>query len=189
MQTAYGVNLISFGGVQGTGKGQTIAIIDAYNDPNIIADAQTFSTQFGLPQFNGNGEPTLQVLNEVGGTALPSNVSPAGTWDVEEALDVEWAHAIAPEANIILFEANTSALSDLAQANQSAAATAGVSVVSNSWGYQELPNYPSYDSSFLTPAGHQGVTFLASTGDSGSPALYPAYSPNVVAVGGNHAQR
>ncbi|HXY32884.1 MAG TPA: S53 family peptidase, partial [Planctomycetaceae bacterium] len=183
MQAAYGVNLISFGGVQGTGEGQTITIVDAYNDPNIVSDAQTFSTQFGLPQFNVSGGPTLQVLNETGGPSLPSNAT-AGTWDVEESLDVEWAHAIAPQANIILFEANTANWSDLLNAEQTAAATAGVSVVSNSWGGGEYVTYPSYDSSFLTPSGHQGVTFLASTGDDGAPALYPAYSPNVVAVGG-----
>jgi hypothetical protein len=184
MQTAYGVNLISFGGVQGTGQGQTIAIVDAYNDPNIIADAQAFSTQFGLPQFNVSGGPTLQVLNEFGGTTLPSNANPAGTWDVEESLDVEWAHAIAPQANIILFEANTNYWGDLADTEQTAAGTAGVSVVSNSWGGGELPNDTGYDSTFVTPAGHQGVTFLASAGDYGAPALYPAVSPNVVAVGG-----
>jgi hypothetical protein len=73
MQTAYGVNLISFGSVAGTGAGQTIAIIDAFNDPNIISDANSFSTTFGLPQFNGSGGPTLRVLNENGGTALPAN--------------------------------------------------------------------------------------------------------------------
>ncbi len=185
MQAAYGVNLISFGAVHGTGQGQTIGIVDAYNDPDIIADAQSFSTHFGLPQFNGNGEPTLQVLNEFGQTSLPNNSPAPGLWDVEEALDVEWAHAIAPQASIILFEANSSGWNDLSQANQTAAATAGVSVVANSWGAeQELPSETAYDSSFLTPAGHQGVTFLASAGDSGAPAGYPAVSPNVIAVGG-----
>ena len=181
--TAYGVNAISFGGVAGTGAGQTIAIVDAYNDPDIISDANSFSSEFGLPQFNGSGEPTLKVLNETGGTTLPANSSPGG-WDVEESLDVEWAHSIAPGANIILFEANSASYSDLLQAVTTAADYSGVSVVSMSWSGGEFSGETSYDSDFLTPSGHQGVTFLASTGDTGTPSGYPAFSPNVVAVGG-----
>jgi hypothetical protein len=185
MEAAYGVNLISFGGVKGTGAGQTIAIVDAYNDPDIISDANSFSSTFGLPQFNISGSPTLQVLNETGGTNLSGvpNSTPGG-WDVEESLDVEWAHSIAPQANIILFEANSNSYSDLLTAEETAAATPGVSTVSNSWGSSEFDGEQGFDSYFTTPAGHQGVTFLASAGDYGVPALYPAYSPNVVAVGG-----
>ena len=183
MRAAYGVNQIMFGNTAGTGAGQTIAIVDAYNDPNIIADANSFSSTFGLPQFNASGEPTLQVLNETGGTSLPSNSSPGG-WDIEESLDVEWAHSIAPQANIILFEANSASYFDLLSAVQTAADYAGVSAVSMSWGGGEFSGETSYDSTFLTPSGHQGVTFLASTGDDGTPAGYPALSPNVVAVGG-----
>ena len=185
MTAAYGVNLISFSSTRGTGAGQTIAIVDAYNDPDISADANSFNTEFGLQQFNVSGGPTLQVLNQNGGTSLASvpNASP-GTWDLEESLDVEWAHSIAPQANIILFEANSNSFSDLLTAVQTAAATAGVSTVSMSWSAPEFSGEASLDSSFVTPANHQGVTFLASTGDSAAPAGYPAYSPNVVAVGG-----
>jgi hypothetical protein len=183
IRAAYGVNAITFGSTAGTGAGETIAIVDAYNDPDIISDANTFSSQFGLPQFNGSGDPTLKVLNETGGTSLPSNAS-AGGWDIEESLDVQWAHSIAPDANIILFEANSASYSDLLTAVSTAANSAGVSVVSMSWGGSESSSETGYDSYFLTPSGHQGVTFLASTGDNGSPAGYPSYSPNVVAVGG-----
>jgi hypothetical protein len=189
--SAYGVNDIFFNGVAGTGAGQTIAIIDAFNDPDIISDANTFSAQFGLPQFNGSGEPTLKVLNQTGGTSLPSMATPGG-WDLEESLDVEWAHTIAPGANIILFEANSSATSDLFTAVATAADTVGVSTVSMSFSTPQLldfyspgPSEPSEDSTFTTPSGHQGVTFLGSTGDDGAPGVgYPALSPNVVAVGG-----
>jgi hypothetical protein len=183
MRAAYGVSQISFNGTAGTGAGQTIAIVDAYNDPNIISDASSFSSRFGLQQFNVSGGPTFKVLNENGGTSLPSNSSPGG-WDVEEALDVEWAHSIAPEANIILFEAASNSYSDLMAAVATAADYSGVSAVSMSWGGGEFSSETSFDSSFLTPSGHQGVTFLASTGDDGTPAGYPALSPNVVAVGG-----
>ena len=175
---AYAVNNISFNGVSGNGSGQTIAIVDAYNDPNIISDTATFDSYFGLPQFNVGG-PTLQVLNQTGGTSLPANSSPGG-WDVEESLDVEWAHAIAPQANIVLFEADT----DLFAAVATAANYPGVSVVSISWGDSEFSSEQAYDSTFLTPVGHQGVTFLAATGDTGAPGTYPACSGNVVAVGG-----
>jgi hypothetical protein len=183
MRAAYGVSQISFNGTAGNGAGQTIAIVDAYNDPNIIADANSFSSKFGLQQFNVSGGPALSVLNENGGTALPGNASP-GTWDVEEALDVEWAHSIAPNANIILFEASSNSYSDLFTAVSTASDYAGVSAVSMSWGGGEFSSESGYDSYFLTPSGHQGVTFLASTGDNGTPAGYPALSPNVVAVGG-----
>jgi hypothetical protein len=185
MEAAYGVNLIKFGSVEGTGQGQTIALIDAYNDPDIISDANTFSTTYGLPQFNGSGEPTLQVLTETGSSNLSSVPEQApGGWDVEESLDVEWAHSIAPDANIILYEANSNSVEDLVTADQTAAKTAGVSAVSNSWSTSEFSDETQLDSIFTTPAGHQGVTFTASTGDSGPPSGWPAYSPNVVAVGG-----
>ncbi len=185
MQTAYGVNRISFGGVQGTGAGQTIAIVDPLNDPYIVGDANSFSYTYKLQQFNVPGGPTLQVLNQTGGTSLSlvPNDTP-GTWDVQESLDVEWAHAIAPQANIIVFEANTATLPDLLIADKTAAATPGVSVVSDGWYFSEFATETADDAAFLTPTGHQGVTFLAATGNSGAPGGYPAYSPNVVAVGG-----
>ncbi len=166
----------------GTGSGQTIAIVDAYDDPTIVSDAATFNTQFGLQQFNVSGGPTLTVLNQTGGPTPPTASGYTG-WSVEESLDVEWAHALAPKANIILFEANSSS-DDLYTAVQTAAAYPGVSVVSMSWGGDEFYGENSYDSYFTTPTGHTPVTFLASTGDDGSPGGYPAYSPNVVAVGG-----
>ena len=179
MDAAYGVSSISFNGTVGNGAGQTIAIVDAYNDPDIVSDANSFSSQWGLPAFNGSGEPTLSVLNETGGTSLPANASPEG-WDLEESLDVEWAHSIAPEANIILYEANSNSDSDLFTAIKTAETHAGVSVVSMSWSGGESSSETSLDSYFTT----SGVTFLAATGDSGSPSGYPAYSPDVVAVGG-----
>ena len=185
MQAAYGVNLISFGGVKGTGQGQTIAIVDPDNDPNIVADANSFSSNFGLAQFNGSGEPTLQVLNQNGGTSLtgvPNAV--AGGWDVSGVARRGMGACHRAQANIILFEANSNSLSDLLTAVRTAAGTAGVSTVSYSWTSSEFSGEQSDDSSFVTPAGHQGVTFLASTGNSPYGAGYPAYSPNVVAVGG-----
>ena len=81
MRAAYGVNQISFGGRPAPAQGQTIAIVDAYNDPDIISDANSFSSQFGLQQFNVSGGPTLQVLNEIGRNfaAEPTPARAAGT--------------------------------------------------------------------------------------------------------------
>jgi len=181
IRTAYGMNQVSFGSVTGNGAGQTIAIIDAYNDPTIQADLNAFDAAFGL------ANTTLTVVNQGGGSTLPS-VDPAGPgssdWEVEEALDVEWAHSLAPGANIVLVEANDSSPSNLFAAANFARQQTGVSVVSMSFGGNEASSETQYDSIFTTPAGHSGVTFIASAGDSGSPAGYPAYSPNVLAIGG-----
>jgi len=179
IRQAYGINDISFNGTSGDGAGQTIAIVDAENDPNIIADTAYFDTYYGLQQFNVSGGPTLTVLNQDGNpTPLPANSAP-GDWDVEESMDVQWAHVAAPQANVILFEAN-----NLNTAGTSAANYPGVSVVSMSWGQPEYSGEQICDSTFTTPAGHEGVTFLAASGDGGAPGQYPAYSPNVIAVGG-----
>ena len=171
VRAAYGINQIA-----GDGTGQTIAVIDAYDDPNIAGDLQVFCTTYGLPAANF----TKLNQNGVAGSYPAGNTG----WGLEEALDVEWAHAIAPGANIILVEANSDSYSDLMTAVNTARNYPGVSVVSMSWGGSEFSGETSYDSYFTTPSGHTGVTFLASTGDNGSPGGYPAYSPNVVAVGG-----
>ncbi|HEX4142891.1 MAG TPA: pre-peptidase C-terminal domain-containing protein [Pirellulales bacterium] len=177
---AYGINQITFDGgtVQGDGAGQTIAIIDAFNDPNIAEDLATFDTAFGIP-----APPSFQVVSQTGSTSvLP--VNDGSGWAVEESLDVEWSHAIAPDAKILLVEANSNYDDDLATAVAYAEGVPGVSVVSMSYSGGEDPSETSEDSLYTTPAGHTGVTFLAATGDHGEPSGYPAYSPNVVAVGG-----
>jgi hypothetical protein len=172
---AYGFDQVSFGGVAGDGRGQTIAIVDAYNDPSIANDLHQFDLAFGLP------DPAFTRVNQSGGGQLPPA---SATWAVEITLDVEWAHAIAPAANILLVEANSSNNSDLFAAVTWAARQAGVSVVSMSLGTPEFASESSFDGTFTTPAGHPGVTFLAAPGDAGAPASYPAASPNVIAVGG-----
>ena len=172
---AYGFDQINFGGVAGDGTGQTIAIVDAYDDPTIASDLVQFDWAFGLPNA------VIQKVNQTGGSPPPS-ASP--TWGVEISLDVEWAHAIAPGARILLVEANSNSNADLFAAVSYAARQPGVSVVSMSWGTPEFPTEANFDGVFTTPAGHQGVTFLAAPGDNGSPASYPSASPNVIAVGG-----
>jgi hypothetical protein len=172
---AYGFDQIKFGGVAGDGTGQTIAIVDAYDDPTIAGDVAQFDRAFGLP------DPVFQKVNQAGGSTPPA-ASP--TWGVEIALDVEWAHAIAPAARILLVEANSNSNADLFAAVIYAARQSGVSVLSMSWGTPEFPTEAASDGVFTTPAGHSGVTFLAAPGDNGAPASYPSASPNVIAVGG-----
>jgi hypothetical protein len=175
---AYGFDQISFanGTIPGDGSGTTIAIVDAYDDPNIANDLHQFDVRFGLT------DPTFIKINQNGGTSMPS---PNGGWIGEIALDVEWAHAIAPGAKILLVEANSASNTDLFQAVRTAASYPNVVAVSMSWAGGESGGQATSDSNtFRTPAGHTGVTFLASSGDQGAPPLYPSTSPNVVSVGG-----
>jgi len=176
IQAAYGFNNVTFNGVKDDGSGQTIAIVDAYDDPNILSDLAAFDQQFGLA-----APPSIKVVNQTGGTALPA--SDTG-WATEIALDVEWAHAIAPGANILLVEANSAYLSDLDAALDYARNYPGVVAVSCSWGGSEFSTEASQDVHFTTPAGHAGVTFTVAAGDSGTGAEYPSSSPNVLSVGG-----
>jgi len=168
---AYGINSITFNGVAGTGSGETIAIVDAYDDPNIQADLNTFDTQFALPAT------TVIRVNQTGGRSYPG-ADQSGDWELEESLDVEWAHAMAPKATIMLVEANDANSTDLLAGVGYAAFHANV--VSMSWGGGEYSGETADDASFA----QAGVAFVASSGDSGAPAIWPAVSPNVLSVGG-----
>jgi hypothetical protein len=186
---AYGIDAVAFGAIAGDGSGQTIAIVDAYDQPNMAADLTAFDAFYGLPD-----PPSFRKLNQTGGTALP-RADARGGWGVEIALDVEWAHVIAPRANIVLVEANSASDADLYRAVDTARNLAGVTAVSLSWGGDESSGDGANDFHFTTPTGHAGVTFLASSGDNGAYTDtggttrivgYPAASPNVVAVGGTY---
>ena len=173
----YGFDKISFGNgtIAADGAGTTIAIVDAYDDPNIASDLHQFDVQFGLP------DPVFTKVNQSGGSNLPA--ANAG-WASEIALDVEWAHAIAPMANILLVEAASNSLSNLLAAVDYARHATGVVAVSMSWGGSEFSGEIAYDGHFTTPSGHGGVTFVAASGDAGSPVGYPSISTNVLSVGG-----
>ena len=183
IRAAYGLPLIQNGTLPAgwTGAGQTIAIVVAYNDPYLPSAIQQFDSEYGLP-----APPSLDVLDQGGAaTPLPSATGSAvGTWNQEELLDVEWAHAIAPGASIDVIEANGAGTGDLFAAVATAAELPGVSVVSMSWTTGESALETSADALFTSPAGHQGVAFVAAAGDSGGAASYPASSPNVLSVGG-----
>ncbi len=187
MRHAYGVDAVTFGSVQGDGTGQTIAIVDAYNDPDIQSDLKVFDAAFDLA-----APPSLKVVNQSGGTSLPATDA---DWAGEIALDVEWAHAMAPGANILLVETASDDTDDLIAGVNYARSATGVSVVTLSWGGSEFESFSgggesatqtAYDADFTTPAGHRNVTFVAAAGDSGARdgVQWPASSPNVLSVGG-----
>ncbi len=176
MRHAYGVAGIvySAGGqpVAATGAGQTIGIVVAYHNPNLASEVANFDASYGL------GNTTVAQVN------LAGPISDEG-WAQEEAMDVEWAHAFAPGASIVVVEAASDNTSDLMAAVNVARNVPGVTVVSMSWGGSEFRGETGYDGIFTTPPGHTGVTFVAASGDSGKYATqWPAASPNVVAVGG-----
>ena len=156
------------------GAGQTIAIVDAFDDPTAESDLAVFSTQFGLPPCTtANG--CFRKVDQNGGTNYPRK--DAG-WALEISLDVQWAHAIAPGAKILLVEAATNSFGNLLAAEDYAKANA--QNVSNSWGANEFAGENTYDSHFA----QSGVSFFVSSGDAGLPAEYPSSSPNVISVGG-----
>ena len=168
---AYGFDQIMFGGVQGNGARQTIAIVDAFDDPNIYKDLDVFDNTFGVP-----GGPASAFLTK----ATPEgHTKTNASWAGEISLDVEWAHALAPGAKILLVEAATSSLTNLLNAVTYANNQSGVVAVSMSWGGGEFSSEVSLDGLFTTP----GITYVAAAGDNPG-VIWPSASPNVVSVGG-----
>jgi subtilase family serine protease len=179
IEAAYGLSTSST-----AGSGKTIAVIDAFNDPYIASELAAFDSTYGLPGTSANVANYLGVVNLAGNRIDPG-------WAQETALDVEWAHAIAPGARILLVEARSDSLTDLMTAAETAVAD-GANVVSMSWGesdsYLSASQVSQYDAFFQQ---HEStVTFVASSGDSGTStangggAEWPSSSPYVLSVGG-----
>ena len=152
-----------------TGGQATIAIVDAYDDPTVLNDLSVFSSQFGLPAVNFEKHMMAPTISTDGG------------WALEISLDVQWAHAMAPNAKILLVEATSSSLTALLAAVDYARGRSDVVAISMSWGGSEFSTESGYDSHFTSI---YGATFFASSGDSGAGVSWPAVSPNVVGVGG-----
>jgi kumamolisin len=161
-----------------SGGSRVIAIVDAYDDPTAAADLRRFSKQFGLPQAK---------FSIVYANSIRPPVDPTGGWELEESLDIEWTHAMAPHAKIILVEARSNLLGDLLKAEDVASklvAAGGGGEVSNGWGGDEFPGEAFFDSRFTKPT----VVYVAASGDA--PGVeYPATSPNVLAAGGTSISR
>jgi subtilase family serine protease len=179
------------------GAGQTIYIVDAMDDPNAAAELAAFNAKFGLPACKTVAIPvgtklplaaapttnpgcTLSVVytNAAGAQTSTAPAYDSG-WATEIALDVQWAHATAPLARIILIEAADTSINSLLGAVRFANAM-GPGIVSMSWGANEGSWTASVDSAFSAA----NMTYLAAAGDSGAGVMWPAVSPRVVAVGG-----
>jgi subtilase family serine protease len=176
------------------GAGQTIYLLDAYHDATALSDLNAFSTRFGLPTCTNVAITTTTKLPLAAPpakctfstvhsttTGTMTTVAPAynATWVPESKLDVQWAHAIAPLARIVLVELPSS-MSNAVLGGNTLAGKMGAGVVSMSFGSAEAGWAPSTDSYFKGA----GMTYVAAAGDSGTQVLWPAVSPNVVAVGG-----
>jgi Ricin-type beta-trefoil lectin domain/IPT/TIG domain len=161
------------------GSGATVALVDAYDDPNAEADLAVYRSQYGLPACTTtNG--CFQKVNENGqASPLPPTEPPGDDWATEESLDIDMVSAACPLCHIDLVEADSNSLTDLGTAVDAAVAL-GAQYVSNSYGAGDFSGEASDDVYY----NHPGVAVTASAGDSGYGVSYPAASPDVVAVGG-----
>ncbi|MEU5534126.1 putative Ig domain-containing protein [Streptomyces sp. NPDC020362] len=159
------------------GSGMTVAIVDAYNDPNAESDLATYRSTYGLSACTKANGCFKQVSQTGSTTSLPTNDS---GWAGEEALDIDMVSAVCPNCSIDLVEANSANDTDLGIA-ENEAVTLGAKVVSNSWGGDESSSQTSEDTQYFK---HPGVAITVSSGDSAYGAEYPATSQYVTAVGG-----
>src|SRR5947209_5560318 len=175
LQSAYGLPSTT------AGSGQTVAIVDAYDDPNAESDLGVYRSQFGLTACTtANG--CFKKVNQNGGTKYPRA---NGGWAQEISLDLDMVSAICPNCHILLVEASSSSLTNLGTAVNRAAAM-GANEISNSYGGSESSSDPSYDSTYYN---HPGIAITVSSGDSGYGVQYPAASQYVTAVGGTTLNR
>jgi subtilase family serine protease len=162
-----------------------IAIVDAFDYPTAASDFQTFSKQFGLNYGNTCG-PNHNLACFTTVFASGSKPHANNCWDLEAALDIEWSHAMAPRAQIVLVEAASNSFTNLLAAVDVATGivqtgSTGKGEVSMSWGGSEFSSETGFDSHFN---GSGGVVYFAASGDTGGVVIYPSASPSVVSAGG-----
>jgi subtilase family serine protease len=183
LQSAYNITTNATSG----GSGKTIAIVDAYDNPNALQDLKVYRQQFGLAggatvtKMNQDGK-VVETLDTATGnitTGTGAAPSPNTSWGQEIALDLDMASAICPKCHILLVEANSSSLADLGAAVNTAA-NQGVNSISNSYGAKEFFFEAGYESYYY----HPGIAITVSSGDSGYGVQFPAASQYVTAVGG-----
>jgi hypothetical protein len=173
LQSAYALTAVSASG----GKGQTVAIVDAFDDPNAAADLATYRRQWGLRACDtATGAGCLTTVNQEGAAKPLPPTDPSGGWEVEESLDIDMVTAICPNCRILLVEAATDFSADLEAAEDHAVAL-GAGYVTDSWGGFAVP---SDEQHFR----HPGVAIVAAAGDSGYLTAFPASSQFVTSVGG-----
>ncbi|MEO8973309.1 MAG: S8 family serine peptidase [Ktedonobacteraceae bacterium] len=154
----------------------TVAIADAYNDPNLASNLATYRSQWGLPTCT-QSSGCLKIVNQTGGSRLPSSNS---GWGLEESLDLDMVSAICENCHILLVEANTPSNANLGTAVNEAVRL-GAIAVSNSYGENEFSGESSSCSSYYQ---HNNVAVTASTGDNGPGVSYPAVCPYASGIGG-----
>ena len=170
LQSAYNLTAAS----AADGSGETVALVDAYNDPTAASDLATYRSDAGLPAAN------FEQLNQNGATSpLPATAPTDDDWTLEESLDLDMVSSACPLCKIILVEATNDSGTGLYTAENTAASLAGY--VSNSWGQAEASGDTSLDTEYFD---HPGVVIAVSAGDSDYGPEYPATSPYVVSVGG-----
>jgi hypothetical protein len=177
LREAYGLASAS----ASAGAGQTVAVVDAFGDPEARKDLRAYRARFGLPACTSPpaGAGCLTIANQAGHPAPLPGPDPSGGWELEESLDLDMVSAICPNCSILLVEARSVSISALGIAERYAARNA--SAVSNSWGSgAEFTGENSFDADF----NHPGVAITAAAGDSGYGTQYPAASQFVTAVGG-----
>ncbi|WP_344660787.1 putative Ig domain-containing protein [Catenulispora subtropica] len=158
------------------GAGQTVAIVDAQDDPNAESDLAAYRSNFGLPACT-TADGCFRKVDQNGGSDYPS---PDTGWAGEISLDLDMVSATCPQCHILLVEASTADMTNLGTAVNTAVSL-GAKFVSNSYGGSEESADTSYDASYFN---HPGVAITVSTGDSAYGAEYPATSQYVTAVGG-----
>ncbi|MEU2285859.1 peptidase S8 [Streptomyces sp. NPDC013178] len=173
LQDAYGLT----DAAASNGSGQTIAIVDAYDDPNAAADLAKYRSYYGLPACTTANGCFKKVSQTGSTTSLPSADS---GWAEEISLDLDMASAVCPQCGILLVEAKSASMANLGTAVNEAVKL-GAKFVSNSYGGSESSSDTSYDSSYFK---HPGVAITVSAGDEGYGAEYPAASKYVTSVGG-----
>lgn len=163
----------------GGGSG-TIVIVDAYDYSTALNDFNVFSKTYGLPVETSTN--ATASANKVFQVVYANGRKPSqnGGWNQEAALDIEWAHAMAPNAKIVLMEANSASFTDLYNAVAAASRVAGVKEISMSWGASESRTQTQYDAYFQ----QSGIVYFAASGDTGGVVIYPGSSPYVVSAGG-----
>ena len=162
------------------GAGQTVAIVDAYDDPTAEADLATYRSTFGLPACTTDNGCFRKVGQSGSSSSLPG--VDAG-WGQEISLDLDMASAVCPGCHLLLVEATSSSQANLGVAVNTAVRL-GATVVSNSYGGPDAS-----DSSYGRYYHHPGVAITASSGDNGYGVSYPASSRWVTAVGGTSLKR
>jgi subtilase family serine protease len=165
------------------GAGATVAVVDAYHNPNAESDLAVYRSTWGLPPC-GSANGCFRQVNQRGGTA-PMPSTDAG-WGTEISLDLQMVSAACPLCRILLVEADDTSFTDLGEA-VNYAATQGVAAISNSYGGDEDQDSVDYATQYFT---HPGIAVLAASGDDGFRVEFPAAAGGVIAVGGttlNHA--